>query len=205
MRCSPTILAGAFLSVVAAGQAAAEPIAYTGELQNRTAAFGAVSPLGEFNSPESELSDYWRFSATAGASMLVFALRTEPAFDPALWVFSGTISDTSHFAGGFSAAIDELDPGFLAFADDEIPFDFGPFDDPLTRLIAPSTGPYTIIVTNASSGPDDGDGRFPYVILASASPVPEPATLGVLGLGVLGAAAARRHRSARRLTQSRPR
>ncbi len=55
------------------------------------------------------------------------------------------------------------DPRLLTYGDDEIPFEDGPFGDPMAEFVAPESGQFTIVVTNFASGPDDGgDGRFDY-------------------------------------------
>jgi len=142
------------------------------------------------------VGDYWSFFGTAGELASITALRLEGAFDVSFWLFSGLFADDSVFGGSFGF----LAPGLLAFADDELPPALpGPFGDALASLILPTTGFYTVVVTNFASGADDGDGVFPYSLTATGvSAIPLPAGLPLLAaaLGGLGWMARRKRRNA---------
>jgi hypothetical protein len=184
---------------LAASAAAAAPITYEGALVLDTPQTGAVSSSGLSNSPESDLSRYWSFEVMSGMTYYFWATRLERDLDPAMWLFAGTFADDTEFAGGLDAGIDVDDPGYIAFADDEIPA-AGPFGNPLIGYAADFTGTVTAIVTNFASGPDDGgDGFFDYRVEVSKTPppIPLPATLPLLlgGGAALAALARRRSRS----------
>ena len=176
----------------------AVPVTAEGTLSDGVTAFGAVSPDGDFDDPDSALSDYWYFSGNFGDTVTVTVNRLEEAFDPSFWVFAGMITDTDFFNG----VIDGSDPGFIDFGDDEIP-NPGPFGDPFAEfeLTLPMTGIYTIIVTNFLSGTDDGDGLFPYSIVAtnidSTSEIPIPAAALIFPLGIAGLQIVRKRRKAK--------
>ncbi|WP_424099694.1 PEP-CTERM sorting domain-containing protein [Moorena producens] len=181
-----SVIAGAG---IAAAPAEAASITYQGTLKDGIPEFDAVSSSGFSN--DQSTSRFFNFFGNQGDVVTIEALRIEQDLDPALWVFEGIFQDTSDFASGFSLDIDEDDPGFLEFADDEIP-NPGPFADPraVVTLSLPGTGEYTAIVTNFASGPNDGgDGAFDFQItcFGCTTPVPEPASvLGLLITGSLG-------------------
>jgi hypothetical protein len=108
----------------------------------------------------------------------------------AFWIFEGQFADTSDFAGGSFSGFDSNDPGYIDFADDEIPHP-GPFGDPYTEFTAATTGWYTIAVTNFAS-----NGVPPYDFRLKVCPnCPEPSTfLLVLSAG-LGIVAIRRRKA----------
>ena len=162
----------------------AAPITYTGVLFDSVTALGDIPTTGSFTSASDTFSDYWSFSGTSGDLFSLIGLRLEGAFDMAFWVFEGIYADDS----AFGVSLDSSDLGFLAFGDDQIPHP-GPFGDPFVSFALPSTGQYTVIVTNFFSGADDGDGLFPYQLTAtgvSAIPLPAAFPLLLVGIGAIG-------------------
>lgn len=177
------------LALLSGAVTQAAPITYTGVLFDSVTVNGDIPTTGLPGSPSASLSDYWSFTGNAGDLFSLVGLRLEGAFDMSFWVFSGIFADDSVFGGSLNAG----DAGFLDFADDEnspnIP---GPFGDPFSSFALPSTGQYTVIVTNFASGADNGDGVFPYSLTATGvSAIPLPAALPLLlvaigGLGLVG-------------------
>lgn len=198
------ILTLAIAACLAASAAASTPITYEGTLALHVRESGRVSSAGDVDSPASALSDYWTFEVTSGRNYVFLVERLEPDLNPALWLFQGLFTDDTQFAGGDSVAIDESDPGFIAFADDEfVPALPGPFGDLIVGFTPRFTGTMTAIVTSFASGPSDGgDGYFDYgIVVAESAPLPEmiplPATLPLLlgGTAALLGLARRRPRS----------
>jgi hypothetical protein len=180
------LLCAAVAAAGIGGVAHAVPITYEGLLVAFETRTDSIPTTGNFDSASSDVSDYWGFiPQESGLPWDIAAFRQEQAFDPALWVFEGFFDDTADFAGGFSSEIDEGDPGFLAFADDEISQP-GPFGDPRAILDLQQGTFYTFIVTNFESGPDDGDGVFPYRIRVVPIPVPAALPLLVTAFGLMG-------------------
>jgi hypothetical protein len=182
------LLCAAVAAAGLGGVAHAVPITYEGLLVAFETRTDSIPTTGNFDSPSSDVSDYWGFIPQESAPRWdIAAFRLEAAFDPALWVFEGFFDDTTDFAGGFSSEIDEGDPGFLAFADDELaPSLPGPFGDPRARVDLQAGTFYTFIVTNFASGDDDGDGVFPYRIRVVPIPVPAALPLLVTAFGLMG-------------------
>lgn len=180
----------------------AGPITYQDTLFDSTPVVDSVSSSGTFDDPAT--ARYFDFFANFGNTITIEALRLEQDLDPALWVFEGTFSDTSAFSGGSNSGFDSGDPGFIEFADDEIS-NSGPFGDPRAVFSAtlPGTGQYTAAVTNFASGSDDGgDGRFDFEITATnTSPVPEPSSFALLGIGAIGLAGYGRRRRRKATTE----
>lgn len=142
------------------------PAFYEGELSAGESGTGSVSSAGSFRDfdPVTGVADYWSIKLKAGDSIVVEGERLEQDFDMSLWLFEGTITDpVTQFSGGNSSLIDSADPGFIDFADDEIP-NPGPFGDPRTIVYTATEDIcLTGIVTNYLSGPNDGgDGLFDY-------------------------------------------
>jgi hypothetical protein len=160
---------------------------YQGLLLDGVTYTDSVSSSGTFNDPAT--ARYWSFLGNQGDVVTITALRQEFDFDPGFWVYEGLITDTSVFDGGLLAGFDEVDPGFLAFADDQLP-NPGPWGDPQASVLLtlPGTGAYTVAMVNVLSGPNHGgDGLFSYEITA-LNTVPEPACIGLLAMAsfVLG-------------------
>lgn len=180
------LLCAAVAAAGIGGVAHAVPINYEGLLVAFEASTDSISNTGSYDSASSDVSDYWGFIPQTSLPLWDIAVfRLEAAFDPALWVFEGFFDDTTDFSGGFSSEIDQGDPGFLELSDDEIPRE-GPFGDPRALLDLQVGTFYTFIVTNFSSGPDDGDGVFPYQIRVTAIPVPAALPLLVTAFGLMG-------------------
>ncbi len=164
----------------------AVPITYGSNLYNGIPVVGTIhQPNGQPSNPIGAV--YYWFFADAGSSVTVTGTRLSYHYDMSLWVFSGLYSDTSAFGTNFSTA----HPGYITFGDDEIPSP-GPYGDPLVTFSAPSTGFYTVAVTNFASS-----GVPPYefqVVATGVSAIPEPQTWGLLALGLAALALRRRYR-----------
>lgn len=163
------------------GALLAAPITYQTQLQDGVPVVGVINqPNGSFGDPVG--AQYYSFSATAGSLVEVNGDRLDGPYDMSFWVMSGLFSDTDEF-GGFLPG-----PNFIAFADDEDPpFLAGPFGDPRTSFLAPTTGFYTIAVTNNASNSDPPFGfRLQATGIANAdSPAtPEPGTLVLFGIAL---------------------
>ena len=186
MRVNTMAAAIAAALLGAAASAEAVPITYDGTLTSALTVNG-VTAQAPFLFDEPIGADYWRFSAPAGADVVVTGRRTAGHYDMALWVFAGLFTDTDQFAGPF----DQFTPGFVARFDDEAaPFVKGPFGDPQGTFRAVAGGLYTIVVTNGLSDPGT-----PNSYALTLSTVPEPGTLGLLGVGLWGLAARRRRKA----------
>lgn len=147
---------------------------------------GTISqPNGQPNNPVGAV--YYAFHANAGASVTVTGARLSGPYDMSFYVLPGTYTDTDVFSGDLSSL------GYIDFGDDDLPANIpGPFGDPQVSFVAPSSGFYTVAVTNFAS-----NGTPPYEFRLTATGVslaeiPEPAAFTLVGLGLLALAAARR-------------
>ena len=180
-------LIAAVAALAVAGSANAAPIVYSGTLSNGDQVAGINTQVpGSQSDPVG--ANYYYANVVAGSAVEIFGDRQDADghFDMSFWVFEGQFADTDDFGG----SIDAGDAGFIAFGDDQDPPNFpGPFGDPHVNFIAPSSGIYTVVVTNFLS-----DAGPPNAFTLQANGVPEPLTLSLLGLG-LAAVAVRRRRS----------
>jgi len=168
--------------------AAAVPISYVGVLFDGVTAVG-VNTQAPSNENNPIGAEYYQFYANAGSALTITGNRLAIYYDMSFWVFAGLFADTS----AFGATFDTGDPGYVDFADDEIA-DPGPFGDPLSVFAAPTTGWYTVAVTNFLSDP--GGPPNPFELTATGvENVPEPGTMLLLGSGIAGIAVRRRRRS----------
>ncbi len=197
---------GAIAATVLAGlqlDAAADPITYDGTLPDNGGGVdaGALPPSSTVS--DARQADYWSFWATTGDTVTVIVARVDGALDPAQWVYGGFYGDTAD--PGLTNDGVTLGTGskFIDFGDDEIlpPAVPGPWGDPRSDFIVPTTGWYTVAVTSFFSGPVPTDGDYDYGISVRGntgySPNPEPGTVVLLS-GVLAAAGAWRRRRAKR-------
>lgn len=167
-----------------ARRASATPITYDGTLTSGVPMSGVnTQPFNSFDDPEG--ADYWQMFLPAQAIVSIKGRRTAPHYDMALWVFSGLFTNTTQFGGLF----DQFTPGFIARFDDEILVPGSFFGDPGGVFTATVAGFYTFVVTNGLS---DLDPPNPYQLQADI--VPEPASLVLVGAGLIGMARALRLR-----------
>jgi hypothetical protein len=188
----------AFAAIVLAGiqlDAAADPISYEGELKDGVPAYGELPDGKVYDTRD---ADFWMFWATAGDNVTVFAERIDKALDPTLWIYKGIyyVTTDPDIAGGNNYF--QPSPYFIDMADDEIPND--PFGDPLSYFVAPSTGWYTVGVTEWGSGALPNDGEWDYKIavrgISGIPVVPEPTLLALLSCGICGVFVSRRRKAA---------
>jgi len=188
------LLAALALMLFAAQPVAASPIVYNSPVP----LLDGVPVMGvNTQEPENQVNpvgaEYFAFFANAGSTVTVTGTRLAPHYDMSLLVFAGLFTDTTQFAGGLSTDFDANDPGFIDFADDEID-NPGPFGDPQSIFVAPTTGFYTVAVTNFSS---DAGPPNPFSLqVTGISAIPEPASLALFGLvGVVGLCVRKRRKA----------
>jgi len=167
----------------------AVPITYTAALYDSVPVVGTIyQPNGQPSNPVGAV--YYSFYANAGMSVTVTGARLSGPYDMSFWVLPGLFADTDVFGGSLGNL-------GIAFGDDQIPPNLpGPFDDPQVTFIAPSTGPYTVAVTNyASNGTPPYDFQLTATGISEAA-IPEPGTVVSAALGLLALFARRRRHGA---------
>jgi hypothetical protein len=172
--------------LVAAANVGAVPIVYEAQLFPGVPVHGVNTQI-PVSGDEPVGANYFYFFANAGDPIVVWGNRRAGHYDMAFWIFQGLFSDTDQFGLSFSFA----DPNFIDFGDDEDPPSIlGPFGDPRVTFVAPTTGFYTVAVTNRFSNDDP-----PNPFTLTFNYVPEPGTLILVGLGGVALAAFARRRS----------
>lgn len=149
---------------------------------------GTISqPNGQYSNPAGAV--YNSFYATAGSSVTVTGRRLSGPYDMSFWVLEGLYSDTDVFGGNLGSL------GHIDVGDDELsPNVPGPYGDPQVTFVAPTTGAYTVAVTNyARNGTPPYDFTLEATGISEAA-IPEPATAVLAGIGLLCLALVRRRR-----------
>lgn len=168
--------------------AAAVPILYSDVLSDGVPVTGTIyQPNGHEDDPVGAV--YYSFYATAGSSVTVTGRRLSGPYDMSFWVLEGLYSDTDVF-GGYLGSLGSID-----FGDDQLPANVpGPYGDPQVSFVAPTTGAYTVAVTNyASNGTPPYDFTLEATGISEAA-IPEPATAVLAGIGLLCLGWVRRRR-----------
>lgn len=144
---------------------------------------GSVSSSGTYTSTADSLSGYHQLSVEPGSTYRAEVARLEDDLDPALWILEGHVTEEDIEGNFFSWN----DPRVIAFGDDQVSFEDGPFGDPRAEFVVPDSGEFTVIVTNFASGPDDGgDGRFDYhldVVEIEPIGIEDPAPTNIIDIG----------------------
>jgi hypothetical protein len=197
----------ALMLALSAVESAATPIVYLGTLTNGVP---ANESMQETFGPDSlNNADFWLFYAATADIVTVTVARQNPEYDPVFWLFSGDLSATTQeaqFGGndGPTPLIDSGDPGFIAFANDELPPALpGPAGDPSWTSLIAASGYFTVIVTNGPNTVGLGEGNHFYGITVTGNsdpvvtPVPEVSSAATLlaGIAALGVAYRRRRRA----------
>jgi len=126
---------------------------------------------------DGDMVNFWTFDANAGDSLSLFV--TSPAIEFGLSLYQGIVDQTELLFSGFNNAGDFGDNLFLAGTNPVT----GAIGTSLLDILFPITGVYTIAV-----GGEQGlsyDGQFAYNLRADFTRVPEPATLGVMAIGMI--------------------
>jgi hypothetical protein len=176
--------------VLVAGSALAVPITYQQPLIPAGAQnVPGVNTQGPSNQSNPVGATYHYFYAHAGSLVTANGDRERGPYDMSWHILSGLFTDTNQFGASF----DGSDPGYIAFGDDEdAPNIAGPFGDPRTSFIAPTSGFYTIAVTNFLSGDSGTTNPYNIDIIGNAN-TPEPASMALFGgIAVAGIAGLRR-------------
>lgn len=133
---------------------------------------------------DGDMVNFWTFDAHAGDSLSLFV--TSSAIEFGMSLYQGIVEQTELLFAGFNNAGDFGDNLFLAGTNPVT----GAIGTSLLDILLPVTGLYTIAI-----GGEQGlsyDGQFAYDLRADFTRVPEPATLGVMGIGLLALFALRR-------------
>ena len=126
---------------------------------------------------DGDMVNFWTFNAHAGDSLSLFV--TSPAIEFGVSLYQGIVDQTELLFAGFNNAGDF---GDNLFVDGTNPVT-GAIGTSLLDIFFPITGVYTVAV-----GGEQGlsfDGQFAYNLRADFTRVPEPATLGVMAIGML--------------------
>jgi PEP-CTERM motif len=180
---------------MATGMAQAAPIVYQGTVTNGVTVYGDV-PQGSISNPAQW--DFWRFSGNAGDVVTITLNRTSNQMDPSVILYAGIGGDTAGLDFGNSNSTDGL-LTFLAADDDSgsnVPA--GPwFNALILDFVLPTTGDFTIGASDFASA---SAGPWTYALtvtgIGASSAVPEPGSLVLLGLGLVGLVAARKRKQA---------
>lgn len=169
----------ALAAVCCVSAATAAPVAYQGTFASGVAVAGSVGGTSWIDETATSM-DFWRFSGLAGQQVNIGVTRGVLAFDPVFSLYFGTTNaDEALF-------LNDADWGgllFLTVRDDEVP-SAGPGGDPaLVSYILPFSGLYTVAIGGFDS---DTSGPYPYSALFTIQAVPEPGTVALIAVGLIG-------------------